>query len=150
MRGANVIATFRARNLAPLNSGSREDEIEKLEAQLRELKDAPPVEDEVAVSEASEEPVADDEDSDVMARVKGKDIVSLSEGDLIDAKLVESEAEGVRVLPTILAVVGAAVLVFLFAQVPIGQEDLSRYSATGSSGVTSIDLGDLNPDRKAP
>lgn len=42
-------------------------------------------------------------------------------------------------------VVGALLAVILFSQIPVGQEDLSKYSAIKSGPArTSIDLGDMN------
>jgi cell division protein FtsB len=129
---------------------NRQEDIAKLEAKLRELRDS-------EVATASTDTSLNDEekayiaDDAVLETVKGKDMI-LSEQDLIDTKLIDGDTSGggLGLVSTILAVVGTAAFLFFFAQVPLGQEDLSRYSATGSSGVTSIDLGDINPDRKAP
>jgi hypothetical protein len=49
-------------------------------------------------------------------------------------------------LTTILGVIGLAVVLAFFSQVPLGQEDLSKYSAI-KAPTTSIDLGDLNRAR---
>lgn len=140
---------FRARRSpASLKSSNREDEIAKLEEQIRRLREESP-EEESITTEISKEEKKIVVDEALLEDVKSKDML-LSERDLIDAQLMDTESEGgMGSLPTILAVVGAAVFLFFFAQVPVGQEDLSRYSASGSGTVTSIDLGDLNPDRDA-
>lgn len=128
-------------------ASSRDEEIAKLEEQLRKLKEeesSKPDESE-ALTQEEKKYVANER---VLEGVKGKDML-LSERELVDAGLLEEENTGGVGFGNIVAVVAAVVLLLVFAQIPVGQEDLSRYSATGSAGTTSIDLGDLNPDRKA-
>jgi hypothetical protein len=127
-------------------SSSRDEEIAKLEEQLRQLRvDAP--DDAVAAAESTE---AEKEivavQKRILEKVKGKDML-LSERELVDKDLFlnQGESEGGGVLPAVLAALGAAVFLFFFSQIPVGQDDWSRYSTTsGPTTSTRIDLGDLN------
>jgi hypothetical protein len=155
---------FIGSRVSSLKASTREEEIAKLQEQLRKLEETPEPEPEpepvlklkeetpgpepATYSLAKLKKIADEK---ALKNVKGKDML-LTERELINARLIGGGGEagvGLGTLPTILAVLGAAVLLFLFAQVPVGQEDLTRYSATGSSISKTIDLGDLNPDRQA-
>lgn len=131
--------------------GTREDEIAKLEEQIRQLR----AEQEKSAVTAQEQENADVQvqklvaEKRVLERVSGKDML-ITEGTLISENLMETEsAGGGNIIVTALAVVAAAVFLFFFSQVPIGQEDFSKYSATGSASTVTktIDLGDLNPDK---
>lgn len=136
------------RTTLTLMFGTKDEEIAKLEAQLRQLQndDEPAdkpnemVEDRLSV-----------EDFEVARRrlekMKGKEMI-LSERELQGLINGGNEAAG-KPSGGILGVAGVVAVVvglLVFAQVPIGQENLARYSATGSSNVKSIYLGDLNPD----
>jgi hypothetical protein len=48
-------------------------------------------------------------------------------------------------LPTLVGGVLAIVVLALFSQVPVGQEDFSKYASVKTT--TEVDLGDLNADR---
>lgn len=131
-------------------NGSREEEIAKLEEQLRRLKEED-VSNEIAektktmTDEELQKFVADER---VLERIRGKDML-LSESDLIEAQILEKDLDGGgegKLVP-VLATVLLAVFLFFFAQVPVGQEDLSRYSVTGSTASKTIDLGDMNPNK---
>ena len=133
--------------------GTREDEIAKLEEQIRQLR----AEQEMSSVTAKEQESADAQvqklvaEKRVLERVSGKDLL-ITEGTLISENLMETEsAGGGNIIVTALAVVAAAVFLFFFSQVPIGQDDFSKYSATGSAGTVTktIDLGDLNPDKSS-
>jgi hypothetical protein len=117
-----------------------------LEAELRRLKqdDAP---DAVA---AETEPVKKVAEPRNLEKVAGKDML-LSERELVDQQLFiddGSEAGSENgVLPAVIAAFGAAVFLFFFSQVPVGQDDWSHYSTnSGPTTSTRIDLGDLNSD----
>lgn len=136
------------------STSSRDEEIAKLEEQLRRLKEEENDSIEAKSELTSSVEVSRKVDPRVLEKVKGKDMI-LSERDLLDAEVWNNDeslvqgSNGFASVPTVLAIVGAAIFLFFFAQVPIGQEDLSRFSVTGSSSSTVIDLGDLNPDRDA-
>jgi len=165
---------------------SKEDEIEKLEqelkiaqleAELRKLKEekateAPPQVDETPSSPPkvklgpmvvdNEEPVASkqeedkkveyDEDGEILEEASMD--MFLSEGwkeaksgydPKKTATVVRKTEEQESTFGLIAKVVGALVAVLVFSQIPVGQEDLSKYSAIKSGPVkTSIDLGDIN------
>lgn len=113
---------------------SNEEEVAALEARLRELKENPPPEEEST-------PMT----PEALEMVQGKDML-LSEAELYQAEIMSEVEEEGNIISSVLTVVGALLFLVLFAQVPIGQEGLSQYSATGSSAVKTIDLGDLNQD----
>jgi len=144
---------------AALWASSREEEIAQLEAQLRKLRQ------EEGESTSSTDGDAEDAEQQLTAQeakisrrleqMKGKDML-LSESELIGDGIVqdvvassgESNGTGLAVQAAV-AIVGLVLLV-AFAQVPVGQEGLSQYSATGSSSIQTIDLGDMNPDARSP
>jgi hypothetical protein len=69
-----------------------------------------------------------------------------SERDLAEQGILDDESGGgSSLLATAALGFVAVVLLSIFSQVPVGQEDLSRYGGTtSSSGASRIDLGDLN------
>ena len=133
-----------------LSLGSnRDEEIAKLEEQLRKLKEDGDVGTlEKAKSMSDEDPRKYVADERVLERIRGKDML-LSESDLIEAQILDDDNEtsvGGSLTP-VLAAAALAVFLYFFAQVPVGQEDLSRYSVTGTPTSKTIDLGDMNPNR---
>mmetsp|Transcript_33398 Transcript_33398/g.68178 ORF Transcript_33398/g.68178 Transcript_33398/m.68178 type:complete len:180 (-) Transcript_33398:147-686(-) len=119
-----------------LYMSEKEDEIAALEEKLRQLK-------EVAVQEKTAQ-----EEQKELAETEGiEDVPEVYEEMLSEQwKASEAAEEGGGLMSTVTTVLGVvASLVFLgfFSQVPVGQEDLSKYS-TGQAS-TRIDLGDLNP-----
>jgi hypothetical protein len=154
---------------------SREDEIFKLEQQLRELKqqqqqeqqqDDPTLATTAAAAASVDETAYYSDtrqkkkenavnDRGVREILPGKDMI-LTEQDLVDSRLLlntrdSDDSKGfMGVIPTIAIPLVAAVALFFFAQVPVGQEDYMRYSAapTSTSASKTIDLGDLNMDIK--
>lgn len=118
---------------------SKEDEIAKLEEQLQKLKDdaatyidQPSEEEQQAPSEPVEEvPI----ELFLSEQWKEQEAAAASE-------------EGGGSLTTIIAGVGLALFLALFSQVPVGQEDLSKYSAI-KAPTEQIDLGDLNRARSS-
>jgi hypothetical protein len=125
---------------------SRDEEIAKLEAQLRQLRENEEAPD-GSTKEDDKLSIAEFEAAKRrLEMVKGKDML-LTEHALLSGGLLDNESKGGNLFGIVGAVV-AVVFLLLFSQVPIGQENLARYSATGSSNVKSIDLGDLNPDSR--
>jgi hypothetical protein len=128
-------------------SSSREDEIAGLEAQLRQLKQ------EVNDEEGGElmEPVQ------TTSRVYTPNRFDNPMSEMLPAMLSESwkesdpEPQGGEGIGSILPVMVGALLTVaffvFFSQIPIGQENYSKYSAVKTS--SQIDLGDLNGARKA-
>ena len=147
------------RKVTFLSSTSRDEEIAKLEAQLRQLRESETSPDnrEDDLTTAAKTATIDPDDERTLKefaearrrleKVKGKDML-LTEQELIKGGLMEDSSSGSLggVVPAVAVVIAAFVGLIAFAQIPIGQEDLARYSATGSSTLKSIDLGDLNPD----
>jgi hypothetical protein len=131
-------------------SVSKEEEIARLQEQIRRLQEESAQED-VATTEtelASKAGLVDKRAAE-LERVRGKEM-PFSEGDLIDANIIPADGSSSglgSVLPTILLAVGALVFFVAFSQVPIGQEDFARYSV--APPTQTIDLGDLNSDRKS-
>jgi len=128
--------------------GSREEEIARLEETLRKLR-----EEEGLSSEKEDDVTMTEEEQKISRRlemVKGKDML-LSESELIGDGIVENAGgESSNGLLNVVAAVVGLVLLVAFSQVPVGQESLSQYSATGSSTLKTIDLGDLNADAPKP
>lgn len=129
-----------------LCSTNRDEEIAKLQEQIRQLQEA---KDEPSSDLSNEqEQVASrlvDKRSAELERVRGKDS-PFTEGDLIDANILEADDSSTSLnLPLVLLGIGAVIFLGLFSQVPVGQEDLSRYSVAPPTQV--IDLGDINPEK---
>mmetsp|Transcript_9648 Transcript_9648/g.13495 ORF Transcript_9648/g.13495 Transcript_9648/m.13495 type:complete len:86 (+) Transcript_9648:416-673(+) len=59
----------------------------------------------------------------------------------------DNEGSAGGILTTLIGALVAIVFLVGFSQVPIGQEDYSRYSVAPGAG-NKIDLGDLNPVTK--
>ena len=143
-----------------LASNSKDEEIAKLEEQLRKLKEETEDDKEEApvevatVSPATEETAAAKETSldvdDFVGRGPAKRPVKpmeemMSETWKAEQKdPAEQEGGGNAIITVVAGIVLVAFLAF-FSQVPVGQEDLTKYQAIKTS--TSIDLGDINPAR---
>ena len=122
---------------------SKDDEIAKLEEQLRKLKEEKEVEAET-ISYDSDIPVPDEDVPLEMFLTEQWKVQQKSSA--VSSSAGDGEGGG---LTTILYAVGAVALLLLFSQVPIGQEDLSKYSVGSSPSVEQIDLGDLNRARRS-
>ena len=86
----------------------------------------------------------------LMEKMQENDMV-LTESFLYDGNIAEDQStEGGSIVSTILTAVAAVVFLIVFSQVPIGQEDLSKYSVAPTSTSRTIDLGDLNTDVSRP
>lgn len=153
--GAQWGATRQRRQRTPvfrLYASSREEEIARLEAEIRKLRDDASSddlegEDTAETAFAAAQALADKKR--LLAQVRGKDML-LTEGALIQENILENEGSTVGIVPAVLGAVLAAAII-AFSQVPVGQEDLSRYSVqAGPTVSTKIDLGDINPDRPSP
>ena len=118
-----------------MSDDDKEQEIAKLEEQLRKLK-----------AEAAEE--GEQTSPNGTAVTPAEEVVPeamfLSEG----WKEVENEesSEGSGTLKTVLSAVGLAVFLAVFSQIPVGQEDYTKYSAV-KANTEKIDLGDRNRTR---
>jgi hypothetical protein len=143
-----------SRRSSRLSASSKDDEIAKLEEQLRQLRNDAPADDTSTVvaaesSKSEKEIIAVQR---ILKKVKGKDML-LTEQQLVDQDLFlnqgfDDEASG-SPLPAVLAALGAAVFLFFFSQIPVGQDEWGRYSTTsGPTTSTRIDLGDMNSDAK--
>ena len=140
-----------------LLKSSKDDEIAKLEEQLRKLKEEAESESEEQKSSSTvlQEIQPFNPDSFV-GRGPAKRPIQPMEEMLSEAwkeqvepqelrSSTSSQQNGGLSIPAILG--GVALVLFLgfFSQVPVGQEDLSKYQAIKAS--TQIDLGDINPIR---
>jgi len=131
---ATVTTTSKSR-MGPLYD-SKAEEIAKLEEQLRKLK------------EEKEEEVVD---------AKSKDDEEELEDITLEMFMTErwKREEAQENAPKeggfsgILYGVAAVLALALFSQVPIGQEDLSKYSTGNPGAAQQIDLGDLNRARRS-
>lgn len=120
----------------------QELKIAKLEAELAKLKD-----------EKAEE-VKVEEDEDTIPLEEASMDMFMSEGwkearsgydPKNTATMTRKTEEQDNAFGLITKVVGGLLAVILFSQIPLGQEDLSKYSAIKSAEPkTSIDLGDIN------
>jgi hypothetical protein len=154
--------TYRSRSW---RAAGRDDEIAELEDRLRRLKQEASLQEtsiqEMAAQEAVKAPTTPTPtdskntttttttttavDKTALERIEGRSFV-LSEADLLQADIMGELDSDANVLVSFFAMGALILFLFFFAQIPIGQEGLSQYSATGSSAVQTIDLGDLNRD----
>ena len=124
---------------------SKEEEIAKLESQLQKLREETseqglqPAEETPSESKLAAEAVEEEVTLEYFLSEQWKEKEMGGDG--------APKSEGLA-LPAILGAIGIAVLLAVFSQVPIGQEDLSKYSAIKAPSE-QIDLGDLNRSRKA-
>ena len=114
---------------------SKDDEIAELEEKLKQLKAEKKEEKEAA--EAISEEALEEVPLDMFLTEQWKES---------EREATEGSGGG---LMNVLYAVGAVLFVVLFSQIPIGQEDLSKYSVGSSPAAEQIDLGDLNRARRA-
>jgi hypothetical protein len=152
LNGQRVVRMQRqptSKHVSRLYASSREEEIARLEAEIRKLRDEASFDDldgEYTAESAFAAAQALADKKRLLAQVRGKDML-LTEGALIQENILENEGSTVGIAPAILGAVLAAAVI-AFSQIPVGQEDLSRYSVqAGPTVSTKIDLGDINPDR---
>ncbi len=129
----------RISRVTPRLFDSKEDEIAKLEDQLRKLKEEKEREQASVIAVLDETEQLEEVPLEMFLTEQWKQQEA-------DAEEGLSSGGG---LTNILYAVGAALLIALFSQVPIGQEDLSKYSVGTSPPVEQIDLGDLNRARRS-
>ena len=125
--------TFTSR-VGPLRD-SKEDEIAKLEEQLRKLK-----EEKKAGQTATVEPKQDEPLEEIKLEM------FMTERWKVEEPTATTTVGG---FSGVLYAVAAVLALALFSQVPIGQEDLSKYSVGNSPAAQQIDLGDLNRARRS-
>jgi hypothetical protein len=116
------------------NVYNEEDEIKKLEERIRKLK--------------QEQAKGQKVDGRKLEWAEGTRDTFFNEGYLLNENLVDSSTS--NTVPTILGAVVVGIVLAFFSQVPIGNEDLARYSVAPQTTQASIviDLGDLNPDKR--
>lgn len=128
------------------NNGDDDDEIAKLEAQLRKLKQDKNKKQQQQVNAASSL------SPQQLERAMRTEMI-LSEQDLLSGGIVKNDnekngaASSSGGLTTIVGAVVALVVLLLFAQIPVGQDQLARYSPAAGprNAAVLVDLGDLNP-----
>ena len=130
-----------------LSSPERNEEIAALEEKLQRLKDEENQKKAEAESSADDAALMDEGEGvpelyEEMLSEQWKEFKSSEE-----FTKSSKDVKGSGVLTTVLGVVASVIFLGLFSQVPIGQEDLSRYSANREP-TTLIDFGDLNPIKK--
>jgi hypothetical protein len=141
------------------NNNNKDDEIAQLEAKLRELKEQ---------QQQQVSRVVDEEDKDSFIITTTTDNNKKVSVGVVTEPYVEmlteqwkerddSDDNGSSSLSPIITILGTIALTIVlgvFSQVPIGQEDLNKYSSIKSGTTTTpttqnIDLGDLNSARKS-
>lgn len=127
-----MVSTY-LRRQSNLFGSKKEEEISKLEEQLKNLKDDP------EYSEAS---------SQVATAVEATEAVSIDLFLSEQWKEKEAAEEGSSSgLTGILGAVGLGFILLLFSQIPVGNEGLSHYSANLQNPDTKVNLGDINRAR---
>jgi hypothetical protein len=131
-------------------AGDKDNEIAQLEAQLRRLKEEKEAEDNAAAASIGKTTISSlglDSINDGPSAEEVPIAMFLSEGwKEKEATQGESDGGGGGILTSVLGAVALAVFLAVFSQVPIGQEDLSKYSVIRAPSQ-QIDLGDLSRAR---
>ena len=128
-------------------NGNADDEIAQLEEQLRRLKEEKAAQQQSTTTSSS---VPSQRLDSIMGGSSAEEVpieMFLSEG-WKEKEATQGESSGGGVLTTVLGAVALTIFLAVFAQVPIGQEDLSKYSAIRAP-TEQIDLGDLNRARNS-
>lgn len=128
------------------NNADDDDEIAKLEEQLKKLK-----QDKAAAQGTLSSPVPAQGLDSINSGLSSEEVpieMFLSEGWKEKDATQDGSDGGGAILASVLGAVALAVFLAVFAQVPIGQEDLSKYSAIRAP-TEQIDLGDLNRARSS-
>lgn len=115
-------------------ASSNDEEIARLEEKLRQLRET---------DEKQEEPMSNAVGVAVPNRLEEPFVEMLSES-WREADPAEN-GESAGILAPLVGGILAIVMIAAFSQVPIGQEDYTKYSAVKTS--TEVDLGDLNAVR---
>ena len=141
---AEALQTVRTITVRPMQTSmsrvgplrdSKEEEIAKLEEQLRKLKEEKN-EGQTATVEAKQEEALEEIKLEMFMTERWK----------VEEPDTSTTTGG---FSGVLYAVAAVLALALFSQVPIGQEDLSRYSVGNSPAAAQIDLGDLNRARRS-
>jgi hypothetical protein len=130
-----------------LLKSSKNDEILKLEEQLQKLKKEQSAE-EVSAEKTTENGASVPEDEVLEEEVSFDSMLSERWKERRNKNVETKEAGVNNGLKAIFGAVGLVIVLALFSQVPIGQEDLSKYSAIKAPSE-QIDLGDLNRVQKS-
>lgn len=147
-----IVRPFHGKTLSLQMAGnSREEEIAALEEKLRQLKE----EGDDIVEEEEMKWEITPEDSSNGQKYLGRltPNVQTPMGEMLSESWKErnqaGSSNGNSILDGAKSVVGALIFVVILAlasQIPVGQEDFSKYSyKEAASPATNIDLGDLNP-----
>lgn len=116
-------------------TASKDDEIAELEKKLQQLK------------EEKEEVAVVDDSNDDKPPVNAPNSLDEPMLEMLSESWKEDDVEeGGNIILPIIGAVLAVVFLVGFSQVPVGQQDLTKYSAAKASN--QIDLGDLNEARK--
>jgi len=138
----------------------QELKIARLEAELQKLKEEKASDDAsqpkpkpIVTIEEKESPI-EEEDEEMIPLEDASMDMFLSEGwkearsgydPKNTATVTRKTEEQNSIFGLVAKVVGAIVALVVFSQIPVGQEDLSKYSTIKSAPVkTTIDLGDMN------
>ena len=126
---------------------NNEEKIAQLEAELRKLKGeqeaAAAAVEETTFAEPEEE-MLDEATMDMFLSEGWKQAKEGYDPNNTATMARQNEEEG-SIVGLVAKVVGGIVALVFFAQIPVGQEDLSKYSAnTAGATKTTIDLGDVN------
>lgn len=121
---------------------AKQEQIAKLEAELRQLKEGQSAETEETAEE--DEEMLEEASMDMFLSEGWKEAREGYDPKNTATATRQAEEQG-SLVGTVAKVVGAIVALVFFSQIPVGQEDLSKYSAI-KSGPTkaTIDLGDTN------
>lgn len=143
------------------DENGKDDEIAQLEEQLRKLREektgdaspeaaSAPNEEETAAATTTKVADGDDDDEleeatmDMFLSEGWKEARSNYSPGNTATKKRQDEEQG-NLVGTVAKIAGGILALVLFSQIPVGQEDLSKYSAIKSGpATTTIDLGDTN------
>lgn len=132
-------------------SDDREDEIAKLEEKLRKLREEATQDDGDQQSEAASVTDVNGADVNGVSTSSEESEAVVPEAMFLSEGWKEGDGaeleEGSGTIKTVLSAIGFAVFLAVFSQIPIGQEDYSKYSAVKAQ-TEKIDLGDLNRARQ--
>lgn len=122
----------------------QELKIARLEAELRELKGVQDAESPETGEEYEDEEMLEEASMDMFLSEGWKEAREGYDPKNTATATRQAEEQG-NLVGLVAKVVGGIVALVVFSQIPVGQEDLSKYSAIKSGPAkTTIDLGDTN------